>query len=133
MERWHHVAVIGGGIAGLTAAIALAGHARRVTVVERDALAGDPGFRPGVPQSRHLHSLMGAGQRALDELLPGFTDELYAARRGAAAHPLRPRVAQPGGLVPPLRAVAHGAVGEPGARGVGGPPPRGKPAGHPDP
>ncbi|URN01089.1 FAD-dependent monooxygenase [Actinomadura madurae] len=85
MERWHHVAVTGGGIAGLTAAIALAGHARRVTVVERDALAGDPGFRPGVPQSRHLHSLMGAGQRALDELLPGFTDELYAA----GAVPLR--------------------------------------------
>jgi len=85
MERWHHVVVIGGGIAGLTAAVALAGRAERVTVIERDALAGDPGFRPGVPQSRHLHSLMGAGQRALDELLPGFTDELYAA----GAVPLR--------------------------------------------
>ncbi|MGP4030150.1 FAD-dependent oxidoreductase [Actinomadura sp. 3N407] len=85
MERWYHVAVIGGGIAGLTAAIALAGHAGRVTVVERDAPADDPGFRPGVPQSRHLHSLMGGGQRALDELLPGFTDELYAA----GAVPLR--------------------------------------------
>ncbi|MFB4313930.1 NAD(P)/FAD-dependent oxidoreductase [Actinomadura sp. 21ATH] len=85
MEKREHAVVIGAGIAGLAAAAALAGHFERVTVLERDALPADPAFRPGVPQSRHLHSLMGAGQRALDELLPGFTDRLYEA----GAVPLR--------------------------------------------
>ncbi len=80
-----HAAVIGGGLSGLTAAVALAGHCERVTVLERDAPARGPEQRPGAPQSRHLHSLMGAGQRALDELLPGFSEELYAA----GAVPLR--------------------------------------------
>ncbi|WP_067814901.1 FAD-dependent oxidoreductase [Actinomadura kijaniata] len=85
MERRQHAVVIGGGIAGLAVAGALAGRFRRVTVVERDASADGAAFRAGVPQSRHLHSLMGAGQRALDDLLPGFTDGLYAA----GAVPLR--------------------------------------------
>jgi flavin-dependent dehydrogenase len=85
MDRWQHAVVIGGGIAGLTAAVAVAGHAERLTVVERDRLSENPAFRSAVPQSRHLHSLMGAGQQALDTLLPGFTDELYAA----GAVPLR--------------------------------------------
>ncbi|MEW2354056.1 FAD-dependent monooxygenase [Spirillospora sp. NPDC029432] len=85
MERREHAVVIGAGIAGLTAAAALAGRFERVTVLERDALPDGPEFRPGIPQSRHLHSLMGAGQRALDELLPGFTERLYEA----GAVPLR--------------------------------------------
>ncbi|GAA2625651.1 tryptophan 7-halogenase [Actinomadura fulvescens] len=85
MEHGRHAVVIGGGIAGLTAAVALNDHFSRVTVVERDALPGVPAFRSGVPQSRHLHSLMGAGERALGDLMPGFSDELYAA----GAVPLR--------------------------------------------
>ncbi|TDC55996.1 hypothetical protein E1281_09545 [Actinomadura sp. KC345] len=85
VEEREHAVVIGAGIAGLTAAAALADVFERVTVLERDALGEAPGFRPGVPQSRHLHSLMGAGQRALDALLPGFTERLY----GAGAVPLR--------------------------------------------
>ncbi|WP_176611493.1 FAD-dependent monooxygenase [Actinomadura sp. WMMB 499] len=85
MEEREHAVVVGAGIAGLTAAAALAGRFERVTVLERDALGEAPGFRPGVPQSRHLHSLMGAGQRALDGLLPGFTERLYEA----GAVPLR--------------------------------------------
>ncbi|WP_018657622.1 NAD(P)/FAD-dependent oxidoreductase [Actinomadura flavalba] len=85
LEARRHAVVIGAGMAGLTAAVALAGHFDRVTVLERDALPDEPVFRPGVPQSRHLHSLMGAGQRALDELVPGFTGRLY----DAGAIPLR--------------------------------------------
>lgn len=74
-----HVVVVGGSIAGLLAAHVLAEHADRVTVVERDRYPEGIGPRPGVPQSRHPHVLIEGGQRALDALLPGFTDELRAA------------------------------------------------------
>ncbi|MDI3386269.1 FAD-dependent monooxygenase [Streptomyces sp. B-S-A8] len=71
--------VVGGSLAGLLAAHVLTEHADRVTVVERDRLHSEPVPRPGVPQSRHTHVLVDGGQRALDELLPGFMDELRAA------------------------------------------------------
>jgi flavin-dependent dehydrogenase len=67
-----HAVVIGGGVAGLLTARALTGHFRRVTIVERDTLPAGPTFRPGVPQSRHLHVLLGRGLDAIEELLPGF-------------------------------------------------------------
>ncbi|MER8234999.1 FAD-dependent monooxygenase [Streptomyces sp. NPDC094049] len=71
-----HAVVIGGSLAGLLAARVLAEHAEKVTVVERDRFPEGPESRSGVPQGRHLHVLIHGGQRALDELLPGFTDEL---------------------------------------------------------
>ncbi|MEU3399880.1 FAD-dependent monooxygenase [Streptomyces filamentosus] len=71
-----HAVVIGGSLAGLLAARVLADHAEKVTVVERDRLPEGPEQRPGVPQGRHLHVLIAGGQTALDELLPGFMDEL---------------------------------------------------------
>ncbi|MFF8839400.1 NAD(P)/FAD-dependent oxidoreductase [Streptomyces sp. NPDC015130] len=71
-----HAVVIGGSLAGLLAARVLAEHAERVTVVERDRFPEGPEARPGVPQGRHIHVLISGGQRAFDELLPGFTDEL---------------------------------------------------------
>jgi 2-polyprenyl-6-methoxyphenol hydroxylase-like FAD-dependent oxidoreductase len=37
--------------------------------------------RPGTPQARHLHGLLAGGLRALDELFPGFEQDL--ARAGA--------------------------------------------------
>ncbi len=86
-----HAVVVGGSIAGLLAAHVLAGHADRVTVVERDRLPEGAGPRPGVPQGRHPHVLLEGGQRALDTLLPGFAEELRAA--GA------PRVGMPGDMV----------------------------------
>ncbi|MFF5427870.1 MULTISPECIES: FAD-dependent oxidoreductase [unclassified Streptomyces] len=73
-----HAVVIGGSLAGLLAARVLAEHAEKVTVVERDRVPDGPEARPGVPQGRHLHVLIAGGQQALDELLPGFTDELRA-------------------------------------------------------
>jgi 2-polyprenyl-6-methoxyphenol hydroxylase-like FAD-dependent oxidoreductase len=85
------VVVVGGSLAGLLAAHVLAGHADRVTVVERDRYPDGPEPRAGVPQSRHPHVLLEAGQLALQCLLPGFLDELRAA--GA------PRVGMPEDLV----------------------------------
>ncbi|MGW7431770.1 FAD-dependent oxidoreductase [Streptomyces sp. NPDC054861] len=86
-----HAVVIGGSVAGLLAARVLSEHAEKVTVVERDRFPEGPDARPGVPQSRHTHVLLEGGQRALDELLPGFMDEL--AELGA------PRVGMPQDLV----------------------------------
>ena len=90
-RRTRHAVVIGGSLAGLLAARVLAEHAERVTVVERDRFPEGPEARPGVPQGRHLHVLLEGGQRALDELLPGFMDEL--AELGA------PKVGMPGDVV----------------------------------
>jgi 2-polyprenyl-6-methoxyphenol hydroxylase-like FAD-dependent oxidoreductase len=77
--------VIGAGMAGLTAAGALADSFDRVVILERDSLPSEPTFRAGTPQSRHVHALLLSGQRALSELFPGFEQDLA----GAGAVPLR--------------------------------------------
>jgi 2-polyprenyl-6-methoxyphenol hydroxylase-like FAD-dependent oxidoreductase len=74
-----HAIVIGGSLAGLLAARVLAGHFNLVTIVERDRLPEEPVARPGVPQARHLHALLVRGRRILEELFPGFGDEMRAA------------------------------------------------------
>ena len=88
--------VIGAGIAGLTAAAALADRFDQVVVLERDTLPSEPAYRAGTPQARHVHGLLFSGQRALSELFPGFEQDL--ARAGAV--PLRAgldvRVERPG-------------------------------------
>ncbi|MGW1887456.1 FAD-dependent oxidoreductase [Streptomyces sp. NPDC001970] len=86
-----HAVVIGGSLAGLLAAHVLAGHADKVTIVERDRFPQGPQPRSGVPQGRHAHVLLEGGQLALDSLLPGFMAELRAA--GA------PRVGMPSDMV----------------------------------
>jgi 2-polyprenyl-6-methoxyphenol hydroxylase-like FAD-dependent oxidoreductase len=74
-----HAVVLGAGMAGLLAARVLAGHFEQVTVVDRDRLPEHPRFRPGVPQSRHLHVLLGRGLECLEQLFPGFEADLVAA------------------------------------------------------
>ncbi|MEO8035894.1 MAG: NAD(P)-binding protein, partial [Acidobacteriota bacterium] len=83
-----HAVVIGGGIGGMLAAHALAGHFEHVTVLERDSYppqlntsASPPASRKGAPQSRCLHMLMASGGTAFDHLVPGWRQELVA--RGA--------------------------------------------------
>src|SRR5215813_6076053 len=75
--------VLGAGIGGLSIAGVLASGFERVEVLERDLLAGSPGSRTGTPQDRHPHALLVGGLRALDELFPGFADDL--ARAGAVS------------------------------------------------
>lgn len=74
-----HAAVIGGSMAGLLAARVAADHFDRVTVLERDRLPDGPEARKGTPQARHIHVLLTAGRRALEELFPGLMGELVAA------------------------------------------------------
>ncbi|MEU5381120.1 anti-sigma factor antagonist [Streptomyces sp. NPDC005968] len=71
-----HAVVIGGSIAGLLAARALHDRFDKVTVVDRDTLPDTAAPRRGVPQSRQLHGLLASGTAALEELLPGITQEL---------------------------------------------------------
>lgn len=71
-----HAAVIGGSIAGLTAARALSESFDRVTIVERDVLPQDVEHRAGVPQAKQLHVLLPLGAQILDGFFPGFQDEM---------------------------------------------------------
>lgn len=71
--------VIGAGVAGLAASVALAPHFDEVVVLERSELPDSAVPREGAPQGRHPHVLLGGGQRALEQLLPGFERELTSA------------------------------------------------------
>jgi 2-polyprenyl-6-methoxyphenol hydroxylase-like FAD-dependent oxidoreductase len=73
-----HAVVVGGSMAGLLAARALADAYSQVTVVERDQLVASGSPRRGVPQGGHIHALLARGQQVLEELFPGLTDELVA-------------------------------------------------------
>jgi 2-polyprenyl-6-methoxyphenol hydroxylase-like FAD-dependent oxidoreductase len=71
--------VLGGSVAGLCAAGALASRFDEVIVLERDELPPDARHRRGVPQSKHPHFLLNSGRRAINELFPGFEEDLIAA------------------------------------------------------
>ncbi|MFF0304510.1 FAD-dependent monooxygenase [Streptomyces sp. NPDC004562] len=71
--------VLGGGLAGMLAAAALTGTVDQVVVLERDTFPDSPEPRRGLPQGHHSHILMRGGVEAVDELLPGTVDQLYAA------------------------------------------------------
>jgi 2-polyprenyl-6-methoxyphenol hydroxylase-like FAD-dependent oxidoreductase len=74
-----HAVVVGGSLAGLLAARILSDHFDRVTLLERDRFPDSPEFRPGVPQSRHLHVLWTKGLEIIEDLFPGLEAELKAA------------------------------------------------------
>ena len=71
--------VLGGSVAGLCAAGALAPHFDEVLVVERDTLPPDAQHRRGVPQSKHPHFLLNSGRRAMERLFPGYEAALIEA------------------------------------------------------
>ncbi|MEU3902105.1 FAD-dependent oxidoreductase [Streptomyces sp. NPDC045251] len=95
-----HAVVIGSGIAGLTAARALANFMDRVTVVERDWMPRGTGRRRGVPQARHTHTLTDAAQQGLEELFPGLGRELAAAGAVRVRMPEDMLLLGPGGWLP---------------------------------
>lgn len=79
MRTGDHALVLGGSIAGVTAARALADRYRRVTVVDRDRFPAVGAHRRGTPQERHIHALQTRGARAVERLFPGATEELAEA------------------------------------------------------
>ena len=76
-----HAIVMGGSVAGLCAAAALAAVARSVTLLERDPDPRGALPRKGTPQAHHAHVLLNLGARSLSSLFPGILDELRT--RGA--------------------------------------------------
>lgn len=73
-----HALVIGAGTTGLVAAAVAARHFAQVTVLERDQLPDTPVWRKGVPQGRHVHSLLKGGQNVLNHYFPGLTPDMVA-------------------------------------------------------
>lgn len=73
-----HAVVLGASVAGLLSAAALSKTFDTVTIVERDQLSEGAVTRRGVPQGNQVHQLMPAGLARIEELLPGFGDELLA-------------------------------------------------------
>jgi 2-polyprenyl-6-methoxyphenol hydroxylase-like FAD-dependent oxidoreductase len=71
--------VLGGSVAGLCSAGALAPYFDKVLVLERDELPAEAEHRRGVPQSKHPHFLLNSGRRAIGALFPGFEEKLIAS------------------------------------------------------
>jgi len=70
--------VIGGSLAGLSAAKVLRAAYDEVIVLDRDHFPADVGARSGVPQSKHAHALLERGEVELERLFPGFAAEMQA-------------------------------------------------------
>lgn len=71
--------VVGASMAGLLTARVLADGFQTVTIIERDSLSDTPTPRRGVPQGRHIHTLLKAGRATLEDLLPGYGEKLLSA------------------------------------------------------
>ncbi|MBC6467546.1 FAD-binding monooxygenase [Actinomadura alba] len=70
--------VLGGSLSGLFAARVLADAYDEVLIIDRDVLIDVDVPRRGCPQGRHINGLLTGGQRAIEELFPGITDEMLA-------------------------------------------------------
>jgi 2-polyprenyl-6-methoxyphenol hydroxylase-like FAD-dependent oxidoreductase len=78
-KRYGNAVVIGGSMAGVTAARVLADHFQNVTIIERDARSAQPDFRHGVPQGRHAHGLLLGGLQVISKLFPDVRQALIDA------------------------------------------------------
>lgn len=78
-RRGGRAVVVGASMAGLMAARVLADSFESVRVIDRDPLPSEPTARPGTPQAHHVHVLQEAGRATLEDLFPGFGEDLLAA------------------------------------------------------
>ena len=102
---------MGAGIGGLLVGRVLAGYFDRVTILERDASPHDVAGRKGVPQSRHLHSLVTRGGEILERYFPGLDAELAAAGCPALDQARDVHTDTPAGRLPRFRSgIAMRAV-----------------------
>ena len=75
MRNESRAVVIGGSMAGLVAARVLAERVGQVSIIDRDTLPLTAVNRTAVPQGRHAHGLLAAGERILRDLFPGLMEE----------------------------------------------------------
>ncbi|MEU1372466.1 FAD-binding monooxygenase [Streptomyces triculaminicus] len=74
-----HAVVLGGSIGGLLAARVLSDAYDRVTVIDRDDLTGaGADVRRSVSWAVHIHALLERGRQIIEELFPGFVDDMLA-------------------------------------------------------
>lgn len=78
-ELGERAVVVGGSLAGLCAARVLADAFAEVVVIERDRFPDGAVVRDGAPQTNHPHILLEAGRATLEDLFPGFSEDLTAA------------------------------------------------------
>jgi 2-polyprenyl-6-methoxyphenol hydroxylase-like FAD-dependent oxidoreductase len=110
-----HVVVMGGGPAGLAAALVLARSGHRVTLVERDRLdatSPDLAFhwdRRGIPHFMQPHALIPRGRQELRDNLPDVYESLLAA----GAHDADLRRQLPGDVHPDDEVLQYVAVRRP--------------------
>jgi 2-polyprenyl-6-methoxyphenol hydroxylase-like FAD-dependent oxidoreductase len=71
--------VVGASMAGMVSARVLADAFGQVTLLEHDPLPDEPEIRRGVPQGHHVHAMLEAGRKTLDDLFAGYSDALVAA------------------------------------------------------
>jgi 2-polyprenyl-6-methoxyphenol hydroxylase-like FAD-dependent oxidoreductase len=71
--------VVGGGLGSLSAARVLSDRFHQVVILDRDELPDGATPRSSVPQGKHPHALLGGGLKALEQLFPGFGNELSQA------------------------------------------------------
>jgi 2-polyprenyl-6-methoxyphenol hydroxylase-like FAD-dependent oxidoreductase len=65
-------------MAGLVTARVLSEYVDHVEIVERDEITDAPEHRRGVPQGRHAHAILAAGEQRIAHWFPGIIDELEA-------------------------------------------------------
>jgi 2-polyprenyl-6-methoxyphenol hydroxylase-like FAD-dependent oxidoreductase len=87
-----HIVVVGGGVAGLGASLALARRGHQITVLERDDTpmpeSADAAFdwdRRGAPQVRHSHAFLARLRNLLRDQYPDVLEALFRA----GAHEMR--------------------------------------------
>ena len=73
-----HAVVVGASISGLLTARVLSDGFDQVTVVERDELPDEPTTRDGAPHARQPHVLQEAGRVIIEDLFPGYGDDLVS-------------------------------------------------------
>ncbi|WP_053362363.1 FAD-dependent monooxygenase [Bacillus sp. FJAT-27251] len=79
MHQREKVIIIGGGMAGKLAARVLSDVFQEVIILEKDSETLTPAPRNGVPQGKHIHALLHAGEHGLEKLFPGVTDCFHSS------------------------------------------------------
>src|SRR4051794_41274592 len=105
----YDVVVVGGGVAGLSAAMMLGRSRRRVVLVD----AGEPRNAP----SAHLHGFLSRDGMDPAELLATARREVVGYGGGLLAGPAGGRRPPPGGRVAPRPGPGGGRGGRPGGGG----------------